>query len=637
MARTSKARVFRSTRTAPNVSPAADLTTAFGAGANNTTTAPFAAGQTAYRFNPAAAGSAGVSPPAAPSTATGNGWRDTVAENASETVRYAAGTWTIKARLNKTVMTVNASVTVRLTVIVYRVTSAGAHVAELGRVVFADTALPTVNAAVTVTGGFTTGAVTTFNAGDKVQVEAYVENIISGAPGAVVTAYTVAFVLDEASADGASFTAMPAYDLIYTRSAVEPATPLTTDSTTRVARLIRGAADTAPASDAVGRVAARPRALTDSATASDAVSRLAVRPRAAADSAPASDSVVRTAVRAKAVADNASATDVVVRVAARHRAVTDNAPAADVVARTAARPRSVADSAPANDAVVRTSVRSRAVADSAPVSDAVDRTAYRFRALADAAAAADTVNRTAVRTRPVSDSAPATDTLARFAATFRAVADAAPANDGTDRVINYVRAVIDNIGPTGEGGGGEAPVTPEDIANIANAVWNELTNEARIAGSYGQLVKDRIDATVSSRASQAAVTALGDPAQASDVATLLGRLTAARATALDLLDVAVSSRAGAASVDALAGLVDDLEGRLTATRAGLLDNLDAAVSSRATAASVATLNGMVDDLEARLTAARAALLDNLDAPVSTRATPADVGSGGGGGVTGEVS
>jgi hypothetical protein len=94
--------------------------------------------------------------------------------------------------------------------------------------------------------------------------------------------------------------------------------------------------------------------------------------------------------------------------------------------------------------------------------------------------------------------------------------------------------------------------------------------------SIGKLLKDYLDAAVSSRAAAAAY-------------------TAARAALLDYLDAAISSRAAAADY--------------TAARAAKLDNLDATISSRASATDY--------------TAARAALLDKLDALVSSRASAAD--------------
>jgi hypothetical protein len=44
---------------------------------------------------------------------------------------------------------------------------------------------------------------------------------------------------------------------------------------------------------------------------------------------------------------------------------------------------------------------------------------------------------------------------------------------------------------------------------IVNKVWDELTSEGRTVGSYGQLVKDDINATISSRATDAGVWAVG--------------------------------------------------------------------------------------------------------------------------------
>jgi hypothetical protein len=109
---------------------------------------------------------------------------------------------------------------------------------------------------------------------------------------------------------------------------------------------------------------------------------------------------------------------------------------------------------------------------------------------------------------------------------------------------------------------------------------------------------DQVDAATSSRATQASVTALGSPAQASaltaaqaDITTLLGRLTATRAGLLDnlaLLDAAISTRATHAEATSDTSGTTTLLARLTAVRAGLLDNLallDVAVSTRQPAGS----------------------------------------------------
>lgn len=121
------------------------------------------------------------------------------------------------------------------------------------------------------------------------------------------------------------------------------------------------------------------------------------------------------------------------------------------------------------------------------------------------------------------------------------------------------------------------------------------------------------------------VTALGSPAQATDVATLLARLTSARAAALDLLDVAVSTRASAASY--------------TAARAALLDRLDVLLSSRAAVTDIASaLNATLAAVASRAAQTSVDALghplqdndpraDRLDVAISTRATAAALTSG----------
>lgn len=52
---------------------------------------------------------------------------------------------------------------------------------------------------------------------------------------------------------------------------------------------------------------------------------------------------------------------------------------------------------------------------------------------------------------------------------------------------------------------GSAELAASAVAEIVAALWDELTATARTAGSYGQLVKDDLNATVSSRATAAAL------------------------------------------------------------------------------------------------------------------------------------
>jgi len=105
------------------------------------------------------------------------------------------------------------------------------------------------------------------------------------------------------------------------------------------------------------------------------------------------------------------------------------------------------------------------------------------------------------------------------------------------------------------------------------------------AGTAGNILGNRLDVAVSTRASGA-------------------DYTAARAAKLDNLDTAVSSRASAST--ALSNTT------WTDARAAKLDNLDVTVSSRAPASTALS--------NATWTDARAAKLDNLDATVSSRST-----------------
>lgn len=174
-----------------------------------------------------------------------------------------------------------------------------------------------------------------------------------------------------------------------------------------------------------------------------------------------------------------------------------------------------------------------------------------------------------------------------------------------------------------------------------------------------QLAADAVAEIQSGRATSAAQTT----AQ-TDLTTLTGRLTSGRATNLDNLDAAVSTRAASATAlstatwtNGRAALIDHLDADVstravastavsnvdyTGARATKLDALDATVSSRApasTALSTADYTGLraakLDNLDAAvttraaaatavssadLTPTRAARLDNLDAAVSTAAT-----------------
>jgi hypothetical protein len=90
------------------------------------------------------------------------------------------------------------------------------------------------------------------------------------------------------------------------------------------------------------------------------------------------------------------------------------------------------------------------------------------------------------------------------------------------------------------------------------AIWDALTSALTTVGSIGKFIVDNADSA--------------------GITTLLARLTSGRATNLDNLDAAVSSRSTYAGGDTSG--TTTLLSRLTAGRATNLDNLDAAVSTR---------------------------------------------------------
>lgn len=187
-----------------------------------------------------------------------------------------------------------------------------------------------------------------------------------------------------------------------------------------------------------------------------------------------------------------------------------------------------------------------------------------------------------------------------------------------------------------------------NAAGAAGDPWVTTLPGAYGAGSAGYLLGTNLDATVSSRASQATIdtvdgvvdailvdTGTDIPATLTTIGNLVDdletRLTAARAGYLDNLSGgAVALQASAAAIEAD---TQDIQTRLPAALTG--GRMDASVgamaanvmtaaaaaadlttelqSGLATAAALSAVSGLVDDLEGRLTAARAGYLDNLSA------------------------
>ena len=308
MARTAQLRYFKTVAVSGSVYK---LTTVAGTTANNATIARYVVGglTSARRYTPLAVATADVSPPTVGATQGNSGWRDDVAENASEQVRYAAGVWTTTVRYKRSGQLAEIDQSAKITVIFYRVTTSGTFVAELGRVTSAElthtTTVQTVALSTASIGPFT------FNAGDKVQIEVYVQTFAAGLAAAPTVATDLWLAIDESSTSS-RISAVPVYDILYARGVAD--TSAATDALIRAVTTARAIADTAPATDVLTRAVSFPRAIANTAPASDALGRVLAFARAIANTAPATDAVTRSAgTFARSIANTAGATDALAR------------------------------------------------------------------------------------------------------------------------------------------------------------------------------------------------------------------------------------------------------------------------------------------------------------------------------------
>lgn len=151
------------------------------------------------------------------------------------------------------------------------------------------------------------------------------------------------------------------------------------------------------------------------------------------------------------------------------------------------------------------------------------------------------------------------------------------------------------------------------------AIWDALLSGITTASTIGKLIKDNLDAAISTRSTYAG----GDT---SGTTTLLSRIGSALTITSGKVDVndktgfSLSSAGVQAIWDALTSALTTVGsiGKL------LVDNINATISSRSTYAGTDTSG--TTTLLSRLTSGRATNLDNLDAAVSTRSshTAADV-------------
>lgn len=149
------------------------------------------------------------------------------------------------------------------------------------------------------------------------------------------------------------------------------------------------------------------------------------------------------------------------------------------------------------------------------------------------------------------------------------------------------------------------------------AVWDALTSALTVVGSIGKRLVDNVDATVGSRATQTSVDSLTTTVNTK--ASQASVDSRASQVSVDTVSSAVALKASQTSVDSKASQssVDTINSRITAQRATNLDNLDVAVSSRASGANLTQ-----SDVRAAVGLA-AANLDQQFASVPTAVQNAD--------------
>lgn len=134
-------------------------------------------------------------------------------------------------------------------------------------------------------------------------------------------------------------------------------------------------------------------------------------------------------------------------------------------------------------------------------------------------------------------------------------------------VLNLVGSRVDaNMGSATANAITATSLAASASAEIATAIWDELTATARAVGSYGQLFKDDIDAAISSRATSAQATSI--QADTDDIQTRLpASLVSGRIDASVGAMAANVLTASALAADAVIEIIDGLLDRDMATGA----------------------------------------------------------------------
>lgn len=324
---------------------------------------------------------------------------------------------------------------VLVTAVMFRASSTGSAVQELGRGTVTVTFTTTEQVA-TITVGTVQAE---FDPGQRLYLELHVSRAgqVAGDQGSHIRTN---------STTATRFTAAPQYDRLYNKALSDAGT--LADALARTYSGARALADSSAVDESLARQFTGSRALADAAAAADVLARQFTGARSLTDTAGAADSLTRAATYARSITDATTTADAVTRVVAALRSLSDTAPpVTDVLIRRFTGSRSLADSAPITDAIQRAFTGSRSLADTAAVSDTVTRRVSAARSLADTApTTADSIARAAIFSRSIADASPVVvDALMRRFTGSRSLNDAAPAVDMLRRATTFARRIQDDL------------------------------------------------------------------------------------------------------------------------------------------------------------------------------------------------
>lgn len=269
-----------------------------------------------YYISPEATATAGTLN--AVGTASGIGWglvpnEQGVVPLATDGFTTQAATMAVTVRANRDNGITSANQTATITAIFFRANAnATVFYEELGRASLAGQTFTTTATDFTVNVPI---AGTTFNPGDILWLEIFIESTTTSVTGSFATFTTNI-------STGTRTTAPITYDRNYFKTLTD-SMPVA-DSIARAYTGARSLTDSMPVADAITRSAMFPRALTDTMPVADAITRQFTANRQLNDSMPVVDSIARRFTGARTLSDAVGVVDAITRKVTYARNIVDN-------------------------------------------------------------------------------------------------------------------------------------------------------------------------------------------------------------------------------------------------------------------------------------------------------------------------